>query len=101
MNTEFSSRLIQISLTHCDTSTILQELQALRTEVHEISPLKAEIEVLRPNVIQLQQASFGSRDANVIPPYQTKTASDVPSNPKSSAEVTRNLHSSGMADKPT
>jgi len=63
--------------------------------------MKAEIKVMRQNVTQLQQASFGSTDANVIPADQTKTASDVlRSNPNSFAQVTRKLHSSEMADNP-
>jgi len=54
---------------------------------------------LRQNVTQLQQASFGSTDANAIPADQTKTASDVlRSNPNSFAQVTSKLHSSEMVD---
>jgi len=56
---------------------------------------------LRQNVTQLQQASFGSTDANAIPADQTKTASDVlPSDPNSFAQVTRMLHSSEMVYNP-
>ena len=56
---------------------------------------------LRQKVTQLQQASFGSTDANVIPADQTKTASDVlRANPNSFAQVTSKLHSSEMVYNP-
>jgi len=48
------SRLPPVDADHCDVSIILRELQSLRAEVRAISDLRAEVDVLRQEVIMLK-----------------------------------------------
>jgi len=81
------TRLPPVDATHCDVSVILNEIQALRAEVREVTQLRAELDLLKAEVSELSKLSSEVHDlkTQLAKLTDNPAASYLPTSPEPAA----------------